>query len=181
MLSTVATKRPSSVGAASLAMTVEGAPPPSMSRRNSWPTRPTPTPMGSLVTVVTDRPSASLSHSGVTSSIVFGIVIADSSARDRRGRPFLFYGVQLRVLDARVDEVLVVEHAHLREPLAEPRGARVEQTQLLAVRHDLREQHALEEDLLVAVLANEVRNDRPSGHAETFPDLLMQEAVAHPQ
>src|SRR5437879_5550966 len=118
MLRTVATKRPSSVGAASFAMTVEVVPPPSISRRNSWPTRPTPTPMGSFVTVVTDRPSASLNHSGVTSSIVLGIDISGLPACTRRGGPFLFDGVQLRVLDARVDEVLVVEHAHLREPLA---------------------------------------------------------------
>src|SRR5437667_12419863 len=105
MLRTVATKRPSSVGAASFAMTVEGSPPPSIPRRNSWPTRPTPTPTGSFVTLVTDRPSASLSHSGVTSSIVLGMVIAHSLARNGRGRPFLFDGVQLGVLDAPFDEV----------------------------------------------------------------------------
>src|SRR5207249_7604489 len=97
---------------------------------------------------------------------------ATSLTHNRRGGPFLFYGVQLRIFDARVDEVLVLEHAHLGEPIAQPRRARVEQTELLAVRHDLREQHALEEDLLVAVLAKEVRNDRPSRDAQALPDFL---------
>ena len=56
-------------------------------------------------------------------------------------------GVEVGVLLAGVDPVLELDDADLGEAVAQPAVGRVEQTELLAVRHDLREQHLLE-DLL---------------------------------
>src|SRR3954471_18165567 len=53
-------------------------------------------------------------------------------------------GVELVVLLAGVHPVLELDDAGLGEPLAQPAVGRIEEAELLAVRHDLREQHLLE-------------------------------------
>src|SRR5690606_449651 len=53
-------------------------------------------------------------------------------------------GLQRLVLAAGVLPVLELDDAHLGELLAEPAVAGVQQAELLAVGHDLREQHLLE-------------------------------------
>ena len=53
--------------------------------------------------------------------------------------------VERGVLLAGVDPVLELDHAELGEPVAEPAVGGVEEPELLAVRHDLREQHRLED------------------------------------
>src|SRR5215218_264602 len=53
--------------------------------------------------------------------------------------------VEVGVLLARVDPVLELDHAELLEAMPEPAVGGVEEAELLAVGHDLREQHRLEE------------------------------------
>ena len=72
------------------------------------------------------------------------------SRRSRRTRAGLAVDLTGRqregfVLLAGVGPVLELDHAELPEPLPQPAVAGVEQAELLAVRHDLREQHLLEE------------------------------------
>jgi hypothetical protein len=66
----------------------------------------------------------------------------------RRRGPVLRHLVELGVLLAGVGPVLELDHAQLLEPAAEPATGRVEQPQLLAVRHDLAEQQLLEHVVL---------------------------------
>src|SRR5688572_9886888 len=53
--------------------------------------------------------------------------------------------LQVVVLVGGVDPVLELDHAHLLVAMAQPAVVAVQQAQLLAVRHDLREQHLLED------------------------------------
>src|SRR5436853_5155681 len=64
-----------------------------------------------------------------------------------RGRGFAVLGhlVELAVLLAGVDPVLELDHAELGEAVAQPAVAGVEQSELLAVGHDLREQEGMED------------------------------------
>ena len=82
-----------------------------------------------------------------------------------------------RVLLAGVGVVLERDDAQLGELRAEPAAVGVEQAELLAVGHDLREQQLLEHLLL-----RRVHHERHGlhRHAHAVPDLLLQEPVAHP-
>src|SRR5207249_2917777 len=83
---------------------------------------------------------------------------------------------------AGVGPVLELDDAELLEALAEPaglalRGTRIEQAELLAVGHDLGEEHLLEQ---LALRADHHEVDGLLDvDAEAIPDLLHQEPVAH--
>src|SRR5579862_8746279 len=82
------------------------------------------------------------------------------------------------VLLAGVGQILELDAAQLGELLAEPAVAGIEQAELLAVGHDLGEEHGLEGGA-VGRLQNELDGvfDR---HAHPVEDLLLEEAVPHP-
>ena len=73
----------------------------------------------------------------LTPEVVDEAVLARASTRPRASRG--------RVLLAGVLPVLELDDAHLLEAAAQPRVVAVEQAELLAVRHDLGEQHLLEQ------------------------------------
>src|SRR5918994_985186 len=85
--------------------------------------------------------------------------------------------LELDVLLAGVLEVLELDHAHLLEAVAQPLVVAVEEAELLAVRHDLREEHLLEE--IAGGVAHDDRQDVLRVDAHALPDLLRHEAVAH--
>src|SRR5262249_35700069 len=126
----------------------------------------------------TGEASGSLNRS--SSSGVIGSTVppgCDRSLHRGGGLAVLRDLVELRVLLTGVDPVLELDHTQLGEPLAQPPVARVEETELLAVGHDLREQQALEDRAVGRVLH---RLDRLL-HVDTeaLPRLLLQEPVAH--
>src|SRR3546814_15889138 len=78
------------------------------------------------------------------------------------------------VLGAGVLPVLELDGTHLGEALAEPAVAGVEQPELLAVRHDLREQHHLEHR--PARVVDDERQQRLGVEAHALPHLLLEDA-----
>ena len=94
-----------------------------------------------------------------------------------RGRAVLGDLVERGVLLGGVDPVLELDHAELGEAVAQPAVAGVEQAELLAVRHDPREQHRLEDRAVVRLLHRLDRFLHVDAHA--LPRLLLEEAVAH--
>src|SRR5206468_2331748 len=106
----------------------------------------------------------------------------------RTPRPARWPGSALGELEhlvflAGVGPVLELDDAELLEALAQPPllavgGTGIEQAELLAVRHDLREQHRLEQ--LTLRRGHHERQDGASVDLETVPHLLLQEAVTHP-
>src|SRR5437764_13267546 len=85
--------------------------------------------------------------------------------------------VERGVLLAGVCPVLELDHAQLGEPLTQPAVAGVEQAELLAVGHDLREQHRLEH-LAVRRLHHEV-DGVLYVDTEVLEHLLLEEPVTH--
>src|SRR3546814_21036750 len=85
------------------------------------------------------------------------------------------------VLLAGVDPVLELDDSHLAELVPEPATVAVEQAQLLAVRHDLREQELLERVLVLVALVTELPLDL-GAHvaAHPLPDPLLENPVAPP-
>ena len=84
------------------------------------------------------------------------------------------------VLLAGVGPVLELDHADLGEALAQPAAGRVEQAELLAVRHDLREQQRLEH-----LLRGRVHRVHRAVHglgidAHPLPHLGVREAALQP-
>ena len=88
--------------------------------------------------------------------------------------------VEHRVLLAGVGPVLELDHAGLGELLAEPAVGGVEQAELLAVRHDLAEQHRLEDLLLRRVVRVEELSDLVRVDAHPLPHLGLHEALLQP-
>src|SRR2546429_6965741 len=85
--------------------------------------------------------------------------------------------VEGRVLFAGVGPVLELDHAQLGEALPQPAVTGIEQTELLTVGHDLRDQHRLEH-LALRRLHHDV--DRVLDvDAKVVPHLLLEEPVAH--
>src|SRR3546814_17854376 len=82
------------------------------------------------------------------------------------------------VLGAGVLPVLELDGTHLGEALAEPAVAGVEQPELLAVRHDLREQHHLEHR--PARVGDDEGHHRLGVEAHALPHTLLEEAVPPP-
>src|SRR5580658_3059043 len=76
-----------------------------------------------------------------------------------------------------VRPVLERDHTELGELLPQPPVAGVEQAELLAVRHDLREEHRLEGGPVRRL--HDERQHVMRRELEAVPDLLLQEAVAH--
>src|SRR5438270_13803205 len=85
--------------------------------------------------------------------------------------------VELLVLLARVGPVLEGDDAELGELLAQVAVGRVEQAELLAVGHDLREEHLLEECPLRCLHGE--GDGFLHGDAEALPHLLLQESITH--
>src|SRR5215471_20576009 len=114
----------------------------------------------------------------IRSSVVDTIPPGIELGVDREPSDLLAQGERVVLLTG-IGPVLELDDADLGEAVAQPAAVRLEQAELLAVRHDLREQQLVEHPGLRCEPGD--LDGLLGRHAEVLPDLLLEEhPVAHP-